>query len=321
MRKKIVIALLCISCVTQGCKNYDKNYDTDENIQREDHTEEKDEEIAYCKNVSTGEGERIIYSMSRNSLLIYNTKNYNYKKIYTGDNRFAYNTNGNCNVLSVGYSFYNYFSLIKNDFVSSNKLCDIDVNDSIFPFGEKDELYFCIYNVNDLENINKNEKIVSYDNKNNEFKDIVDLEDKQVVSACLIDEDVYYCSYDKNDDNYELYKYNMKDESNNKIKDMETYYIYNYKNQLVYVDEKCDVMDLNGKIYFTFKQKEADIDYNEKFNLFFQEYASEEGNVCCDIWSVSEGKKIISKENYLGYYIENNKIYICSTEGVFALNE
>ncbi|MCI8408853.1 MAG: hypothetical protein HFJ09_06225 [Lachnospiraceae bacterium] len=309
-RTKFICVLFLFSILLTGCG---ENKDAMEKVQEK----EKIQDVDYCDEVSIKENEKIVYNIYKEKLGIYNKQDYSWHVLYEEEEEFAYKINGRSDIYTVGNTSYNHFSIMKNAESGLYKILDIDEKDSIMPFGEyKDEYYF-IYNIDDLGG-KIQRKIVKYNNK--KLTDVLDLDSQLVASAVVVKDNIYYASYQKDKDYYELYQYNLKNADVQLIlKDLPTDSLYNLNGNLVWNDGQGNILDRKGKVWCKVEE-ESDVDYNSEYKLFFCVYPNKKNALVCDVIHAENGKILVKAENFIGYEIDGITLSLFCDDGIQNIN-
>lgn len=306
-RTKIIYVIFLFFVLLVGCS---ENKDTMEKVQ------ETVQSVDYCDDVSIKENEKIVYNIYKEKLGIYNKQDYSWHVLYGEEEEFAYKINGRNDIYTVGNTSYNHFSIMKNKKSGLHKVLNIDEKDSIMPFGEyKDEYYF-IYNIDDLGG-KIQRKIVKYNKK---LVDVLDLDSQLVASAVVVKDNIYYASYQKDKDYYELYQYNLKDADVRLIlKELPTDSLYNLNGNLVWNDGQGNILDKEGKVWCKVKE-ESDVDYNSEYKLFFCVYPNKSNTLVCDVIHAENGKVLTKAENFIGYEIDGTTLSLFCDDGIQTVN-
>lgn len=308
-RKKIICVLFLFSILLTGCG---ENKDAVEKVQEK----EVIQDVDYCDDVSIKENEKIIYNIYKEKLGIYNKQDYSWHVLYGEEEEFAYKINGRNDIYTVGNSSHNHFSIMKNEKSGLHKVLDIDEKDSIMPFGEYRDEYYFIYNIDDLGS-RIQRKIVKYNKK---LVDVLDLDSELVASAVVVKDNIYYASYQKDKDYYELYQYNLKNADVQLIlKDLPTDSLYNLNGNLVWNDGQGNILDKKGKVWCKVKE-ESDVDYNSEHKLFFCVYPNKSNTLVCDVTHAENGKVLAKAENFIGYEIDGTTLSLFCDDGIQTVN-
>lgn len=298
--KKTCILMILFIILTTGCSNRDNNISNNKEIS----TKEYNYFVETCINAN----QKVVFNMFNQNIGIYDLNEKKWEPVYGQDNIYSYGLDGDNSIFSIGSSLYNKFSIVLYDKTVPELISikDIPEEDSIIPIGYYNENYYFIYNKDDLGDL-ETRKIVFL--QDDELVEVLDLQEQMITNGVIINDSLYYTVYDDIEDIYVLNCYDLISKKEDTIKNIDTEYIFNCNNEIVYVNQDYNLVTLEGDIITTVRE-DAEYELNSKYNILIQVYVNSSGNLIGNIIDLNKNKSLIDAEYFYGYAVEDNIIYL-----------
>lgn len=292
--------------VSSGCneKRQTENEDTTEKTKME-----------YCDTVEVKETEEIMYDMYNERLGCYDVSTNKYQFFYQKDGVFAYKTAGGFDMYTVGSSSYNYFSILKRTENGIEKVMDLNVKDSLTPCAEYKGEYYFLLEKDSLQTNHLDRSIVKYNEKENVLEEVFSIKNEFLMPCIFVSDKMYYTIYQKQKDYFELYEFDMDTKKSKKLRDnLQSEDIYSYEDTILVLNED-KIEDLEGNVYFKFRDNGFSIDYIKERKEFIQVYPTQNNDLQCDVWNLQKKKMVMTISGYLGHGVVNEKLRIYTQDG------
>ena len=308
-RKIIILSLgILIIGVLVSCNNKNNKVKKEISSEKFDYNKEieKKAEYKYFKDCPVKANEVLLYHSYKDNLGIYNTDTKTWKELYNSEknNLFTYRVRGQeqKNVFyTIGSTSYNDFSVVKYNPENrmAESLLDVDKKDSVIPIGiYEDKMYF-IHNKDDLGD-SETRSIAYMDG--NKLIDVLDVKDALLSNGIIVGRNIYYTIYSPESDLFDLYCYSFKNNKTSKKAEIQTDKIYRYKDELMYVDNKNDLLCLEkGKINSL--KNNSDIDILSDYGLMLQIYINKDSDIACDVINMENNKVVETVSKFDGYIV------------------
>ncbi|SDB08939.1 hypothetical protein SAMN02910417_00637 [Eubacterium oxidoreducens] len=300
----LVTAAICALC---GC---DSSKDETDVYSYED---EAVSDYNYFSETAIKGNEVLLYNTYEENLGVYNTDSKEWEALYSSaaNNLFAYGVKGqeyDNTYYTIGSSGYNKFSVVKfnKETHCAESVYDVVETDSLCPIGYYNENMYFIHGINDLGD--SETRALAYI-EGDEIVDFYEFDKPLVSNGVIINDDLYYTEYLEDEEAIELYDYSLKKNKSHKISKIDTDYIYRYNDELLYIDSKNNLRDLNGKKYYSTKE-DADLEVLSDYGLLLQVYVDEENDISADIVDIESGEIIKTEKDFDGYIIDDSKLNI-----------
>ncbi len=255
--------------------------------------------------------EELVYNLFDRSMGVYNLNTYTWTKL-TSEYGEWYQSDGDQSIYTVGFSGTNYFSVVSVSDRTITSLWEVDVEDSLIPFGHNGNDYYFLYFMDDFTE-DETRKLIVYNLDSAEAQDVVQLGLERVTNAVLLGESLYYVGYHQDGGSFWLYSYNMDTETEELLRtDLETNQIFVYDDKIYYVDKEGNMMDLDDNLLCTLRGQ-CDYEYVSEYGLMIQSYVNSEADITCDVIDLSSGEIIASAAPYIGYHIRDEQLLLYCT--------
>ena len=181
-------------------------------------------------------------------------------------------------------------------------LMDVNDSDSVIPIGTYEGKMYFMHNKDDLGD-NETRAIAYMDG--DKLVDVLELKKELLSNAVIIDEKLYYAIYSEGKDKFDLYSYSFNDGEIKKLSQIDSDYIYRYKNELLYIDDNKELVNLENKKYYKLKDN-SDIDVLSDYDLMIQSYISEDNDIACDLINLNDGSVLETVNKFDGYNINDD---------------